>query len=112
MTQAMSAAIRAEWNGAHSNAAHREGWCLSECDGSMYGPLQVQRLDSPEDAPLEDGTLPPYLASEDVAHALVKAGTQPHHAAALDLLRRFNPDELDRVMGASDAPPRREECRG
>jgi hypothetical protein len=72
-------------------AAAKEGWCLSVCYGSMYGPLQVQSLDSPDEGA-------PRLDSDDEAHLIVRQGTERHHMEALRLLRIFNPAEYERVM--------------
>jgi hypothetical protein len=33
------------FNLGHDDAALREGWFLTPCDGSEHGPLQVQRAD-------------------------------------------------------------------
>lgn len=60
------------WTDENKLAAQREGWNLFDC-GRDYG-MQVQRYDYPEKVTLPDGTHPPQLENDWVAHRLVREG--------------------------------------
>jgi hypothetical protein len=92
----ISKALAVEWL-PHESKALAEGWILTEMDRSMWGPLQVQRID---DAAGIDKVFPvPQLDSDDIAWSIVVNGTGAHHEKARELLQRFNPDELERYKG-------------
>jgi hypothetical protein len=86
------------WAMLHQEAAQREGWFLSECNGSSYGPWQIQKIDYPEDNVLPDGTLPPTLEDDEQAQQIVADGTGDHHAFAREHLKVHNPKEYERIM--------------
>lgn len=37
-----------DWTEDDQRLAFREGWCISECFGSTYGNVQIQKVDDPE----------------------------------------------------------------
>jgi hypothetical protein len=81
------------WTEEHKLAAKAEGWYLSECDGSMYGPVQIQKIDDPTIDPLPDGTVPPTLEMDEDAWKIVCWEEKPHHSMAMDLLMFLNPSD-------------------
>ena len=88
----------------HDDAALREGWLLSPCEGSVHGPLQLQCVAALQ-AARQLSFAVPVLASDSEAWALVRDGVQPHHHAARELLARFNPIELGRIALGAPAQP-------
>lgn len=90
--------ILSPFEATHSEAAMREGWCLSNAWGSSDDQIQVQRLDNPEDVLAAYGFLPPLHDGDSVAWAIVGAGTGPHHIAAREILQKFSPGEYLAVM--------------
>lgn len=92
------------WNEDHKVPAVAQGWCLFYSGGSMDGPVQVQRLDSPEEwADHNGGVVPPALEGDREAHAVVKAAAlrgEAHALAAIKVLDEFNPIEAATIAGA------------
>jgi hypothetical protein len=56
------------WTEEHKLAAKAEGWYLSECDGSMYGPVQIQKIDDPTIDPSMAMDLLMFLNPSDYLH--------------------------------------------
>jgi hypothetical protein len=90
----------ADFEAAHGRTALTEGWLMSVCYGSECGPVQVQKVDSPDDVEDETGLSVPELEDDETAWRIVARNTAPHHAAALNVLQRFNPAEYARVLTA------------
>lgn len=88
----------AVWEMLHHEAAQREGWFLSQCNGSVDGPWQIQKIDYPEDNMLPDGTLPAQLEDDDQAMQIVANGTGDHHVFAREHLKAHNPKEYERIV--------------
>lgn len=91
------------WLAEDSAAAAREGWDLFECSGSDHGDLQLQRFDCP--AEVECAPDPyPFATDEDVwRHVRMRAASgSALHMKALAILGVENPDELQRIHGASE----------
>jgi hypothetical protein len=76
------------WTAAHSDAAEREHWCVSDCAGSMWGEVQIQKLD---DHKLNT------LADDLEAWKIVITGTKPHHVAAAAMMREYHPTEWQSI---------------
>lgn len=89
------------WTNEHQDAAQHEGWIISECFGSAYGPWQLQRLDDASDVP--GATQLRYDAS---AWDIVLKGTGSHHKAALAFIQAHNPMDYKELLGARAADRR------
>lgn len=77
----------------HHIAGLAEGWVISQCFGSNYGPWQVQSVDSPDDFKYPAI----HLDSDEVAWDTVMRGTEPHHIAAREFIAAHNPMHLDEM---------------
>lgn len=85
------------WKEEHAHAALLEGWNIFECNGSQYGPWQIQRLDHADETP---GAA--QLESDVDAWDLVLTGAGAHHAAALKFLRAHNPIDYEALMAHAE----------
>ena len=70
--------------------AHKEGWCISECHCSSNGPYQLQRDD-------DLGWFPTDGHAWIFTRNKAAAGSE-YHIAALDFLKRENPQEYAAIM--------------
>lgn len=86
------------WTSAHAGAALKEGWIISECFGSAYGPWQVQRRDDASEVP---GT--PQLENDEIAWDIVLAGSADHHAAARAFMKAHNPEDFKTMLARSES---------
>lgn len=81
--------IKKNWTKEHCDAALREGWCISDSQGSENSPWQVQKIDCPDD--IDDIAVPELKEDED-AWLRVRTGTGLHHSLARQFLSTFVPD--------------------
>lgn len=74
-----------EWPPTYAAASSREGWVLSDADGSVNGRTQLQRLDNPAT----------FLSDREAwVHVVQQASTgSALHQRALDLVMAFNANE-------------------
>lgn len=96
-------ALSPAWSDAHDVAAAREGWCVSDSNGSENGRWQAQRIDDPAAYAQAAGFTPPALDSDDDAFRIVANGTEEHHVAARALLKAHNPTEFAAVLAFAQA---------
>lgn len=84
----------------------RMGFSLFESDGSSDGPLQIQRIDYPDD--WFDGNIPKGFeacASDQAAWRKLKKMFIENDATAISIfeqLRQINPIEILRIMAVED----------
>lgn len=84
----------ARWTAELDSAATAEGWTVWDVRGSDFGPIQVQKYDSPEDLlPL----VVPRLNSDNDAFLLVMRGTGDHHRVAREIIAKYNPEDFARM---------------
>ena len=81
------------WTEENDRAASKEGWCLSECQGSANGPYQVQSFDDASDV---EGA--PQLDGDEQAWSIIIKGEKAHHVAALAFVKAHNPMEYEAIM--------------
>ena len=91
----------ARWHDHFSVAAHREGWCLSACHGSSFGPWQVQHLDCAGDFAADV----PQLDDDNHAWRIILEGRRPHHLAALAFVKKHNPKHYEEILVHANADP-------
>ena len=85
------------WTPEHADAAQREGWDLFTTTSDDGEPVQVQRIDDPEELPSGVAT---HLPSDCVALAIVFAGTGAHHLAARTIVKDHFPKEWANMQKA------------
>lgn len=82
-----------DWTEDDQRLAFREGWCISECFGSTYGNVQIQKVDDPEAWDQFAGEPCATLGSDADAWNIVMAGCMPHHEKARQIIREVCPQE-------------------
>lgn len=95
MTEAEILAAFKPWTHDLRMAALREGWDIFDSRGSDAGPIQVQRIDDPEDLDFEFKV--PYLENDDHAMLIVRTGTGEHHKVARQIIATHNPEDFERM---------------
>lgn len=83
------------WTPEYMDAAQREGWDLFTTTSEDGEPVQVQRIDDPEELP---SGLATHLPNDDAAMAIVFAGTGAHHLAARAIIKEYFPKEWANVQ--------------
>lgn len=74
--------------------ADKEGWCISECWGSVDGEWQLQRDDEANVFEYDDDAWAHVLAR-------ARAGSKPHRRA-LAFIQANNPDYFDMLIETAD----------